>query len=373
MQISFLKKMIIALTSGFVAIASLTVAAPASATTILDATGKTIKFENVDLNDITGDVGDQILYSNVVEIDGTEVDARVTIVEVTEQIMDTTVDYFDEDDADSYPIESRIGIFPDDFDPENNYTPADGFEGSMTLKVEFFLAGSVEAVTLENVSFYVKDIDTYQYIDVTIPTSYTFDAETNLEALYPDDLQEIADGTVRFAELNGISTLSDDQKHWVKVSFNEISSLEYTVGMKTPGGAGYQVSFVPVEFDNPTEEPGDGEPVVPVTFSKKVFFDGDSAYLKPIWFKRLDKLIASVPTCATNVTAEIISGVKKAKSEVKGSNLAKRRAAIVKKFLTKRGLDTSITLKPNGKGKKAKNNQRFAKIVVSYNNSGCAQ
>lgn len=372
MQISFLKKMTIALTSGFVAIASLTVATPASATTILDATGKTIKFENVDLEDINGNVGDQILYSNVVEIDGTEVDARLTVVAVSEQIEDTTIDNYDDEDADSYPIESRLGIY-EGFDPEIDYTPADGFGGYMTLKIEFLIAGSDEAVTLENVSFYVKDIDTYQYIDVTIPTSYTFDAETNLDALYPDDLQEIADGSVRFAELNGVDTESDDQKHWVKVSFNEISILEYTLGTKTPGGSGYFVSFVPVEFDNPNEQPGNGVPAVPVTFSKKVFFDGDSAYLKPIWFKKLDKLIASVPTCATNVTAEIISGVKKAKSEVKGSNLAKRRAAIVKKFLTKRGLDTSITLKPNGKGKKAKNNQRFAKIVVSYNNSGCAQ
>ena len=141
--------------------------------------------------------------------------------------------------------------------------------------------------------------------------------------------------------------------------------------MKTPGGAGFLVSFVPVEFENPIENPGNGVTPVPLRISKKVFFDGDSAYLKQIWFKKLDKMIASVPTCATDVTAKIFAGVKKAKSEVKGSNLAKQRAAIVKKFLTKRGLNTTITLKPNGKGTKAKNNQRFAKIVVTYNGASC--
>jgi hypothetical protein len=363
--------MIIALTSGLLALASISVAAPASATTILDAAGQTIKFENADLEDINANEGGEILYSNVVEIDGTEVDALVTVVDVSEQIFDTTIDLYDDEDADSYPIESRLFIYDENFDPETAYTPADGFEGSMTLKVEFFLGGTEEPVTLQNVSFYVKDIDTYQYVEVTIPTSYTLDEETNLDALYNSDDQDIAEGSVRFEELNGVGSESDDQKHWVKVSFDEISTLQYTVGFKTPGGAGFLVSFVPVEFDNPSEQPGDGVTPVPVKISKKVFFDGDSAYLKPIWFKRLDNLIKSVPTCASNVTAKIISGVKKAKSEVKGSDLAQRRAAIVKKFLTKRGLDTTVTLQPNGKGVKAKNNQRFAKIVVSYNGANC--
>lgn len=57
--------------------------------------------------------------------------------------------------------------------------------------------------------------------------------------------------------------------------------------------------------------------------------------------------------------------------KVKGSKLAKNRAAIVKKFLTKRGFASTVSLKPNGKGKKVKNNQRFAKIVISYDSSTC--
>ena len=114
-----------------------------------------------------------------------------------------------------------------------------------------------------------------------------------------------------------------------------------------------------------------GDGIYVLKYKKKVFFDGDSAYLKPMWFKKLDKMIASVPACASGVTAKVISGVKKAKSEVKGSKLATRRAAIVKKFLTKRGLDTNVTLIPNGKGTKAKNNQRFAKIVIKYSGGVC--
>lgn len=363
--------MIIALTTGFMAFASISVASPASATTTLDAAGEILKFENIDLEDISAEEGESVLYENIVEIDGTVVDARVSVLDVSEQVFYSSVDIYDDEDADSYPIESRIFVDAENFDPEIDYTPADGYEGSMALKVEFFIGGTEEPVTLQNISFYVKDIDTYQYVEVTIPSSYTLDEESNLDALYFDDDQEIAEGAVRFEELNGIGSETEDQKHWVKVSFNETSEFEYKVGMKTPGGGGFLVSFVPVEFENPTEEPGNGVTPVPVRIFKKVYFDGDSAYLKPIWFKRLDRLIASVPTCATDVTAKIISGVKKAKSEVKGSDLAQRRAAIVKKFLTKRGLNTTVTLLPNGKGVKAKNNQRFAKIVVTYNGANC--
>lgn len=373
MQNPFLKKMIIALTSGFLAFASLTVATPASATTTLDATGVTFEFNNDD--DIWGEIGEYTIYENVATIDGIDIDAKVTAVSQTSDDVLDTIDEYDSDDEyfggiDSY-IYVNCGEGCDPWEEGVDYTPADAFKGSLTITVEFFESGTQNQVTLENLSFYVKDIDTYQFIEVLDPDSYVFDAETNLSAVYPENDSDIAAGNVRFYEANGVSSSSSDQPHWVQINFDSVSSLTYKIGQNVPGGAFFGVNFTAAEFDNPVVTEAVFTPPVPVKISKKVFFDGDSAYLKPIWFKRLDKLIASVPTCATDVTAKIFSGVKKAKSEVKGSDLAQRRAAIVKKFLTKRGLNTTVTLKPNGKGVKAKNNQRFAKIVVSYNGANC--
>ena len=370
MQISFLKKMIIALTTGFLAIASLSVAAPASATTTLDAAGKTIDFSN----DVSPDdtIGTVTRYENVVTIDGQVVDALLSVTGKTSDI--TEIENLDDYDYDpSSAIDNWFGVYPPNFDPEVTSTPADGYTGGMSVKVDFVLGGTNTPVILQHLGFYVKDIDTYQYIELAIPDTYTFDANPAISPLYHEDNSLIPEGSMRFQEMNGVESESTEQPFWVFVTYASLSSLEYTVGQDIPGGAHFIVKFEPVTFENPQEHTGNPTPPVPVKLSKKVFFDGDSAYLKPIWFKRLDKLIASVPTCATNITAKIISGVKKANSEVKGSNLAQRRAAIVKKFLTKRGLNTSITLLPNGKGKKAKNNQRFAKIVVSYNGSGCTQ
>jgi predicted RNA-binding protein Jag len=372
MQNPFLKKMIIALASGFLAFASISGAAPASATTVLDATGVTFEFNNDD--DIDGEIGEYTLYQDVATIEGIDIDAKVTAVAQTDEDVLEEIDEYDSDEDYFGGLDTNIwvgcGIDCWPYDTEF-WTPADGFKGSLTINIEFFEAGTENPVTLENFSFYVKDIDTYQYIEVLDPDAYVFDAETNLSAVYPENDPEIADGNVRFYEANGVESSSSDQPHWVQINFDSISSLTYKVGQNVPGGAFFGVYFTSAEFDNPVVTEAVFTPPVPVKIFKKVFFDGDSAYLKPIWFKRLDKLIASVPTCATDVTAKIFSGVKKAKSEVKGSDLAQRRAAIVKKFLTKRGLNTTVTLKPNGKGVKAKNNQRFAKIVVSYNGANC--
>lgn len=368
MQNPFLKKMIIALTSGILAFASISVASPASATTILDAEGAIFNLYND--NGIYAEVGETHLYEEVVTIDGTTVDVLLTVDSLADGSDLDDVDESGTDGVDTF-ITVYCGDGCDPWDEEVSYTPADGFKGYVQYTLDFYETGTQNPVTLENFSFYVRDIDTYQYIEVLDPDAYIVDAETNLEAVYPEQNPEVGEGNVRFQELNGLDSDSDWQTHWVEIKFDSVSSLTYKVGQDIPGGAFFSVRFFPVTFDNPVLHEAVYAPAVPVKIFKKVYFDGDSAYLKPIWFKRLDRLIASVPTCATDVTAKIISGVKKAKSEVKGSDLAQRRAAIVKKFLTKRGLNTTVTLLPNGKGVKAKNNQRFAKIVVTYNGANC--
>jgi outer membrane protein OmpA-like peptidoglycan-associated protein len=364
MNKTYMKKFIPLAIAGLLTLASLSVAAPASATTTLDATGATLDFYNED--GIWMPVGESHLYEDVVTIDETTVDARVT-----QTILEENTDLEDVDESDSDGIDSFIYVNCDGCDTDLVYSPADNFKGYVEYTIDFFEAGTEIPVILENISFYVRDIDTYQYIEVLDPKSYVFDAATNLSAVYPEENADIAEGNVRIYETNGIESESDDQLHWVQINMESASSITYKIGQDIPAGAFFSVRFFPVTFDNPVLHEAVYTPPVLEKLSKKVFFDGDSAYLKPVWFKKLDKMIAKVPTCATNVSAKIFSGIKKAKSNIKGSKLAKHRAAIVKKFLTKRGFSSTVSLKPNGKGKKAKNNQRFARIVISYDSSTC--
>lgn len=362
MKKTYLKKTLTSVIAGLLALASLSFAAPASATVTLDAAGLNIDFSNDVSPDST--IGEVTRYENVITIDGQIVDALLSITGVTSEI--TQIEDLDDYDYDpSTAIDNWFGLYPD-VDPDAVFTPADGYTGGMTVKVEFVLGGTNTPVTLLHVGFFVKDIDTYQYFEVPIPTTYTFDANPALSALYHTDNSVIPDDYIRFQEMNGIESESTEQPFWVFVTYDALSTLEYTIGQDIPGGAHFIVKFEPVTFDNPEEHTGDPTPPALVKRSKTVFFDGDSAYLKPIWFKKLDKFIASIPTCATNVSAKVFSGVKKAKSKAKGPSLAKQRAAIVKKFLTKRGLNVTVNLKPNGKGTKSLNSKRFAKVVVSY-------
>jgi len=368
MEITYLKKLISLAIASLLAIATLSVASPASATITLDATDVVFDFYNEE--DIELDLDEPHLYEDIATIDGTSIDARLTMIEFSE-----SVETDEADNDDTFGVEAgffvNCGEGCDPFEEGIEFTPADGFGGSISYTLEFFEAGTQNPVTLTNLRFFVNDIDDYQYIEVLEPNSYILDAETALEAIYPETNPDIAEGNVRFQELNGVESESEDQEHWVEVKFDEISVINYQIGQEIPGGMSMELLFDNITFDNPVEFEAVYEEPIPVKISKTVYFDGDSAYLQPKWFKKLDKLIASVPTCATDITAKVVSGVKKAKSEVKGSNLAQRRAAIVKKFLVKRGLNTTVALQPNGKGKKAKNNQRFAKIVVSYNGGSC--
>lgn len=366
MEKTYLKKIISGAISAVFAIATISFAPVASATLSLDAEGASLYFPNDNYIDLA--VGESHLYENVATLEGQSIDARITVDSVSDGTDLEDVDESNSDGVDSYLF---VGC-GDGCDPyDEDFTPADGFKGYVQYTIDFFEAGTQTPVTLRNFSFYVRDIDTYQYIEVLEPHGYILDEETNISVLYNEDNSDIAVGNVRFQETQGIDSDSDEQDHWVEIKFTSLSSLTYSIGQDIPSGAFFSVRFYPVTFDNPVEHETIFVPPVTKKLKRTVFFSGDSAYLQPKWFKMLDKLIAKVPTCATNVTATIFSGVKKAKSEVKGSELAQRRAAIVKKFLAKRGLVASIQLQPNGKGTKALNKKRYAKVVVNY--TDCAQ
>jgi ribosomal protein S27E len=133
----------------------LSVAAPASATTTLDATGATLDFYNED--SIWMPVGESHLYEDVVTIDETTVDARIT-----QTILEENTDLEDVDWSDSDGIDSFIYVNCDDCDTDLVYSPADNFKGYVEYTIDFFEAGTEIPVILENFSFYVRDIDTYQ-------------------------------------------------------------------------------------------------------------------------------------------------------------------------------------------------------------------
>ena len=357
MEKTYLKKFVSYAAATAIAVSAFSVASPAKATTVLDATDATIAFLNTDT--IYANPGESQLYEDVATVDGETLDAVVTVIEEFDDGFIEDLDYYDESDPHE-PLD--IDLF------------VDGPKGSVSFKIEFFLAGTDTQVTLENLDLNVKDIDTYQYIETENVSGYAFSQDTVLTALTHADNAEVQADHTRFQELNGLESEFEDQPHWVSIHFNSVTTFNFKVGQDVEGGAWFSLDFSKAAFDNPDNHGDTGDPEVPVALSKltkTVFFAGDSAYLQPKWFKSLDKLIAKVPSCATNVTAKIYSGVKKAKSEVKGSVLAQRRAAIVQKFLTKRGLTATVSLVPNGKGTKALNKKRYAKVVIKYDGSNC--
>ncbi|MEN9692753.1 MAG: hypothetical protein RLZZ330_397 [Actinomycetota bacterium] len=352
MEKTYLKKFISYAAATAIAVSALTVASPARATTTLDATNTTLDFSNTET--IYKGVGESQLYENIATLEGQAIDAVVTVIASFDDADMYDLDYFDNENPS--PIVTPLDIDLDIY----------GDKGSYSFSIEFFLHGTDTQVTLENLDLNVKDIDTYQYIETENVSGYAFSQDTALTALTHDDNAEVAVNHTRFQELNGEESERSDQPFWVSIHFNSITTFNFKVGQDTEGGAWFSLDFSKAAFDNPDNHGDTGTPAVVSKLTKTVFFTGDSAYLQPKWFKSLDKLIAKVPTCATNVTAKIYSGVKKAKSEVKGNDLAQRRAAILKKFLNKRGLATTITLVPNGKGTKALNKKRYAKVVIKY-------
>lgn len=361
MEKTYLKKFVSYAAATALAVSALSVASPANATTTLDATGATFDFSNVDA--VSLNLGESYLYENVATIDGTTIDATM--------VYDDKSDYtevWDFDTADSTEIDTFIWVNCDGCDEEADYTPADNYKGYLQYTINFYLHGTQTPVTLQNLSINIRDVDTYQYLEVLNPKSYVLDANTALSVVYPEDNADIPAGHVRFMENNGAESEPEDEPFWASATFADASTFTFKIGQDIPGGAHFYTTFAVAPFSNPVEHVV-GEVEVPKKLSKTVYFTGDSAYLQPKFFKGLDKFIASIPTCARITTAKIYSGVKKAKSEVKGNDLAQRRAAILKKFLNKRGISATITLLPNGKGTKALNKKRFAKVVIKY--TGC--
>jgi LPXTG-motif cell wall-anchored protein len=186
-------------------------------------------------------VNDSFTYQDVTVIDGTTVDAIVTVNQIVN---------IDRTDPDSLPIldrssNSRIGTY---------FNPTDGMEGYVEYTVEFFEDNDpTSPVTITDLALTVKDIDELQYISAENVDSF------NLSSSPATKLTPRRSGNVLFIEeLNDISSDTSDEDHWAVLKFDSTSSVTLRIGSKD-GSAYFGVVFsrgsnASEEFTNPPSE-----------------------------------------------------------------------------------------------------------------------
>ena len=179
-------------------------------------------------------VGNTFLYEGVIVIDGTIVDATVTINRTVNLASAPTLD--DEND-------SRIG---------SSIDAADGMDGFLEYTVDFHADNDPSTpILISNLVMTVKDIDNSQYIAVEGVDSF------NLSSSPATKLTPRQSGNTLFIEeLNSVSSSSSDQDHWAVLKFDSTSSVTLRIGSKE-GGASFGVVFsrgANEEFSNPPTE-----------------------------------------------------------------------------------------------------------------------
>lgn len=183
----------------------------ASATTF-DVAGQALDFSHGDNDGWNYVVDDFITYTNVVTIGSQQIDARLTVTD------ETNVDDMSAiNDSTSGPLSTWI-LFA---------RPA----GSISYKIEFFLAGTNTPAILSNVKLGVQDIDELQY----------FQADHISESLLstsPASVLTVQDSTSgvgvpvgqkRFQGEEG-SLEQTDEEGWANVVFEDTSEINITVG-----------------------------------------------------------------------------------------------------------------------------------------------
>jgi len=120
--------------------------------------------------------------------------------------------------------------------------------GSATLRVDFVLTGTNTPVTLQNISIYVKDIDSNQYINFSGINAYELSAPPSI----PTELTVTSSlGTYEFKEPIGASSSTSDQENWALVEYASADSVSWTVGAREAGSASFSVSFADATWTNP--------------------------------------------------------------------------------------------------------------------------
>jgi hypothetical protein len=156
------------------------------------------------------------------------VDATVTLVSAV-NIENQTLAFLDDTIS---PTAGNWALAPD----LSVDVPSAG-EGSATIRIEFFRAGTTTPVSLSSLSATVVDIDNFQFVAVTNVDSYQL-SSTPTTAL----VASVAGNRLTVREPIGNNSNDTEEDHWVVMNFNQASSLEFTVG-DTAGGASFGISF----------------------------------------------------------------------------------------------------------------------------------
>lgn len=188
-------------------------------------------------------VNDYVDYSAVFVSGGTTVNARVTMTEQTDlegrSGTPGQVDELDETRTDD-PAQNAFLNTGLDFE-----TGLGDSYAQFTIQFYTGTPSSRTAITLENVSASVYDIDGLQYVELSNYTRYFRSTDTEL------DVSATARGTTRFAESDNQSFSGNDSftKGRVTAEFDSVSLFTYRIGKTATvvdtGSAFYQLDFSP--------------------------------------------------------------------------------------------------------------------------------
>ena len=276
------------------ALASLAIATPASATTI-DVAGKELVFGNaVDQYILeNAEVDDSYLYENIVTVDGVQVDALVTVLAFSDNslgsgpyewlpqdlidlgnetdpgFVDTPgcytnadyqydrnneiyafelLDFVPEDLGDGELVEYIDG-YEDDPEWENTISTSlslcdPGFTGTVDgfvdIEVEFQVDGS--PVTLENVAINATDIDNGQQVTFWNPAPTTFETSGD-DSLVTIEDYSVSDNYVTFT---GPEEGNDDaypDRYVGEVTYASVEAFAYTFRLNDGSSGSLQLAF----------------------------------------------------------------------------------------------------------------------------------
>lgn len=268
---------------------------PAYATTI-DVSGVRLNFGNaVDQNILeNGEVNDSYLYENIATVGGTQIDAVVTITDLSdnsmgnypyEAITQLQIDTLNADNTehvdvagcysnDSYVTTYNNDAWPYDFlnfnepgslkggtevryidqyedDPEWEYTISTGLDlcdpgytgevdGYVDINVEFQVNGA--PVTLNNVTINVTDIDNEQEVTFWSPAPTTF-ITSGADSLVTIEDHSTSDDYITFVGPVEGSVSGQEGRYVGEVTYDSVSEFDYSFHLVNGSSGSLQLGF----------------------------------------------------------------------------------------------------------------------------------
>ena len=184
------------------------------------------------------DLNDRVLYSSVITINGTPIDALITTVSLGDR---ATIGRFDGGQA--------VSSAPDLFQSDISY-PANSTDKRVTFSFRFFVGGTYNGVldagtvaVLQNVLVNSYDLDSTQFTEMTGFQSYLLSPNTTLTVDNSNVgrtrfVDNVAGGTSTWTATDGSYT-----KGRVQAKFNNISSFTVSIGATGSTGGWFALDF----------------------------------------------------------------------------------------------------------------------------------